>query len=116
MERTNARDRHFFSDEFKAWIVQQAALPGMSVAGLAMRDDDNANQLLRRWVQVHRHRSALEAGRLLPANITPAAAAGPAVRAAPIEIELPSALVRVTKGTDARQLRTVLNALRGRAP
>ena len=115
VERTNARGRRFFSDEFKAWIVQQAALPGMSVAGLAMRNDVNANQL-RRWVQLYRRRGAVQAGRLLPVTITSDAAAEHAVRAAPIEIELPGALVRVPEGTDARLLRTVLDALRGRAP
>lgn len=112
--RTNARGRRFFSDEFKVWIVQQAALPGVSVAGLAMRNDVNANQL-RRWVQLYRRRGAVAASRLLPVTITPDAAAEPAVRA-PIEIELPGALVRVPEGTDARLLRTVLDALRGRAP
>jgi transposase-like protein len=28
VERTNARGRRFFCDEFKAWIVEQAAQPG----------------------------------------------------------------------------------------
>ncbi len=113
VERTNARGRRFFCDEFKAWIVEQATQPGMSVAGLAMRNDVNANQL-RRWVQLHQRRSAA-AVKLLPVTITPAVTPEP-VRPAAIEIELPGALVRVPEGADARLLRTVLDALRGRAP
>lgn len=112
VERTNARGRRFFCEEFKAWIVEQAAQPGMSVAGLAMRNGVNANQL-RRWVQLHQRRSAV-AVKLLPVTITPEVAPEPARRAPPIEIELPGALVRVPEGADARLLRTVLDALRGR--
>lgn len=50
--RTNARGRHTYLPEFKHWIVEQAQQPGVSLAGLAMGNQVNANQL-RRWVQLH---------------------------------------------------------------
>ena len=50
--RINAAGRRAYNPEFKAWIVEQACLPGMSVAGLAMRNQVNANQL-RHWVLLH---------------------------------------------------------------
>jgi transposase-like protein len=52
VERTNARGRHRYCVPFKAWIVEKALQPGMSTAGLAMRNQVNANQL-RRWVKLH---------------------------------------------------------------
>ncbi len=113
MERTNARGRRFFCDEFKAWIVEQATQSGMSVGGLAMRNDVDANHL-RRWVQLHQRRSAA-AVKLLPVTITPAVTREP-VRPTPLEIELPGVLVRVPEGADARLLHTVLDAPRGCAP
>jgi hypothetical protein len=36
VQRTNARGRHIYVPEFKRWIIEQAQLPGMSLAGLAM--------------------------------------------------------------------------------
>ena len=104
--------KRIYVSAFKAWLVEQALKPEVSVAGLALRNGVNANQL-RRWVQLHQRRSAA-AVKLLPVTITPEVAPEPARRAPPIEIELPGALVRVPEGADARLLRTVLDALRGR--
>ena len=52
------------------WIVEQALQPGMSLAGLAMGNQVNANQL-RRWVQLHGKRgdTPAAAARLLPVMI-----------------------------------------------
>ena len=70
-QRMNSRGRHIYCEPFKAWIIEQASKPGMSMAGLAMRNQINANQL-RRWVQLHRR---LEGGapmpRLLPISVAP---------------------------------------------
>ena len=52
VERTNARGRHTYAPAFKRWVVEQAMQPGISLAGLAMSNQVNANQL-RRWVQLH---------------------------------------------------------------
>jgi len=52
VERTNARGRHTYVPAFKRWIVEQTKQPGVSLAGLAMSNQVNANQL-RRWVQLH---------------------------------------------------------------
>jgi transposase-like protein len=71
VERTNARGRHTYCASFKAWIVGQALRPGMSLAGLAMRNQVNANQL-RRWVMLHQRAWPAPAQALLPARVSTA--------------------------------------------
>ena len=117
VERTNSRGRHKYCAPFKAWIIEQAMRAGVSMAGLAMRNQINANQL-RRWVQLHGKRSggAAAAARLLPVTVVSqnglcaeaSAAQGPWV-----EIELAGAVVRVRDDTAPATLRMVLQALRG---
>lgn len=118
---TNARGRHSYCEPFKAWIVEQAMRPGMSLAGLAMRNQVNANQL-RRWVLLHRREAAGQAvgqvagaSRLLPVTIAPQAVPLHAMAcspSAPVEIELAGAVVRVPEGTSAQTLHLVIAALR----
>jgi transposase len=117
--RTNARGRHTYLPEFKRWMVEQALQPGMSLAGLAMGNQVNANQL-RRWVQLHGKRgdAPAAAARLLPVTI---AAAPTAVTSSPraevaVEIELAGAVVRVREGVAPSTLRLVLACLRGSSP
>ncbi len=43
VERTNARGRHTYVPAFRHWIVEQAMQPGVSLAGLAMTKQANAN-------------------------------------------------------------------------
>ncbi|WP_354320355.1 transposase [Pseudacidovorax sp. 1753] len=112
---TNARRRHRYHAAFKDWIVQQPQLPGMSLAGLAMRNQINANQL-RRWVVVlQRPRGAEPSPLMLP--VTLAAAPLPtSVAASPracIELCIAEVTVRVHAGADTQTLRAVLEALRG---
>ena len=117
--RTNARGRHTYLPEFKHWMVEQARQPGMSLAGLAMGNQVNANQL-RRWVQLHGRGDEVPAAgaRLLPVTI---AAASIAVTSSPraevaVEIELGGAVVRVREGVAPSTLRLVLACLRGSTP
>ena len=113
VERTNARGRHIYCAAFKTWIVEQALKPGVSMAGLAMRNQVNAIQL-RRWVGLHRTGELMPLARLIPVAVEreplQPAAAGPSASA--IEIELGGAVVRVHKGVDAAALRTVVGVLR----
>lgn len=119
VERTNARGRHTYVPAFKRWIVEQAQRPGMSVAGLALSNQVNANQL-RRWVQLHSKASAgpNSAASLLPVTIVPqtAPAAPERLPAVAVEVEVAGAIVRVPDGTAATTLRMVLSCLRGTAP
>lgn len=119
VERTNARGRHRYVPAFKRWIVEQARRPGMSVAGLALSNQVNANQL-RRWVQLHGKASGgpTPAATLLPVTIVTQTAPTAPERppAAAVEIEVAGAIVRVHDGTAATTLRTVLACLRGTAP
>ncbi len=108
--------KRIFSIAFKVWLVDQASRPGVSVAGLALRNGVNANQL-RHWMRLEHLRSAASAPRMLPVTIAPAPEPAPPmtpIEAQPsaIEIELGGAVVRVREGVDAQQLRIVLQALR----
>jgi len=116
VERVMRNGKRVFSMAFKAWLVEQASKPGVSVAGLALRNGVNANQL-RHWMRLEHLRSAGAAPRMLPVTIaqTPEAVAPIAPmqsRAAAIEIEFAGAVVRVRDSVDAQQLRVVLQALR----
>jgi transposase len=117
VERTNARGRHSYCAPFKTWIVEQAMQPGMSMAGLAMRNQVNANQL-RRWVKLHGQGTGdVAAGaKLLPVAIASHNVVVPATShsaGAAVEIELGSAVVRVRDKVTPATLRMVLEALRG---
>jgi transposase len=119
IERSNARGRHLYVPEFKRWIVEQALMPGTSVAALAMNNQINANQLSR-WTQLH-IRQALPpaaAANLLPVTISaqpdPPPAAAPRASAA-LEVELAGTLVRVSAGACAATLQMVLRCLRSSA-
>ena len=119
VERLRSNGKRMFAKAFKTWIVEQAFVPGTSVAGLAMKHGINANQL-RRWMTLHQQRGAPALPSVLPVTLVPPAElAQPRpvppvveVRSAVIEIELPGAVVRVPAGTDAQHLRLVLQALR----
>ena len=86
------------------------------MAGLALRHGVNANQL-RRWMRLAQPYGTERTPALLPVYIEQAhVPAMPTVpvpsAAAPIEIEVAGAVVRVYEGVDARRLRVVLDALR----
>ncbi len=119
VQRTNARGRHTYVPGFKRWIVEQAQRPGMSVAGLALSNQVNANQL-RRWIQLHGRPggSARSTPTLLPVTVVAQAAPAPPTNApvVAVEIEVAGAIVRVRDGAGAATLRTVLACLRGTAP
>jgi transposase-like protein len=119
VERTNARGRHAYCAPFKTWIVEQALQPEMSMAGLAMRNQVNANQL-RRWVTLHRRGAGdvTAAVKLLPVTIAAHGVVPTTTRStgAPVEIELGSAVVRVRDDVTPATLRMVLEALRGMTP
>ena len=91
----------------------------MSVAGLALSNQVNANQL-RRWIQLHGSAAAAPATRaaLLPVTVLTQPSPEPSPRgpSAAIEIEVAGAIVRVHDGAAVATLRMVLACLRGAAP
>lgn len=119
VERVKANGKRVFSTAFKAWLVAQAARPGVSAAALAMRHQINANQL-RRWMRLEHLAQPARAPAILPVLLKPqacemnlaAAMPPPGSSDAPIEIEIAGALVRVQQGTEPAHLRMVLQALR----
>lgn len=114
VERVMSNGKRIFSSAFKRWLVEQASRPGVSVAGLALRFGVNANQL-RRWVKLDAAGAQTLSPAILPVTLAqPGAhvACTASLHRAPIEVEIGGALVRVHEGTDAQQLRIVLQALR----
>jgi transposase-like protein len=101
---------------FKTWIVEQAMQPGMLMAGLAMCNQVNANQL-RRWATLHRQGTGdvAAAVKLLPVTIAAHGVVPTTTRptGASVEIELAGAVVRVRDDVTPATLRMVLAALRG---
>ena len=119
VERTNARGRHRYCVPFKAWIVEKALQPGMSTAGLAMRNQVNANQL-RRWVKLHRQGAGGQAAaKLLPVTLSSRRGVVATIsrsQGCAVEIELAGAIVRIRDDVALPTLRTVLMAVRGMTP
>ena len=119
VERVKANGKRVFSTAFKAWLVAQAARPGVSAAALAMRHEINANQL-RRWMRLEHLARPARAPVVLPVvlpsqpcDLQPAAAPPQSAPIAlPIEIEVAGAVVRVHHGAEPAHLRMVLQALR----
>ena len=119
VQRTNNRGRHTYCAPFKAWIVEKAMQPGVSVAGLAMNNQVNANQL-RRWVKLHGDgMGGMTASKLLPVMIAEHSTLPPTTSCAagaPVEIEVAGAIVRVRDGVTPATVRVVLEALRRVTP
>lgn len=119
VERVTANGKRVFSSAFKAWLVAQAARPGVSVAALAMRHEINANQL-RRWMRLEHLVQPAQTSVVLPVVLTAqhcglgtsVATPHPAPVCPAIEIEVAGAIVRVHPGTHPVQLQMVLQALR----
>lgn len=119
VERVKANGKRVFSTAFKAWLVAQAARPGVSAAALAMRHEINANQL-RRWMRLEHLTQPSRTPMVLPVILGPQpcgmepAAVTPqsAPEGTPIEIEIAGAVVRVHHGAEPAHLRMVLQALR----
>jgi transposase-like protein len=115
VERTMRNGKRIYTSAFKAWMVEHARVPGVSVSGLAVRHGVNAN-LLRHWMRLEHWGVPGPAPILLPVTVTqpaPAAASTPVAEgSAPIEIALGEAIVRVPVGADLQHLRLVLQVLR----
>lgn len=116
VERVMRNGKRIYVSAFKAWLVEQARKPGVSVAGLALRHDVNANQL-RSWMRLEHWQS-------LPPTLLPVAVVSDARTAEVVaatnahqpngvmEVELCGALIRLRGPVDADQLKTVLAVLR----
>ena len=112
--------KRVYADEFKAELVRQCQVPGISVAATGMMHGVNAN-LLRRWIVLHgaSDRAAEQTPALLPVTLQ---ASSPASTPAPpctpseptiieIEIEIYGARVRLHGQVDAQRPGIALDAL-----
>ena len=118
--RTNRTGRRTYAAEFKRTVVEACAVPGTSLAGVALAHGINAN-LVRRWVVRARGRRASSAkmpAPLLPVTVIPneVAADLPREKRVPanvgtIELEIYGARLRLRGEVDADALRSVLAVL-----
>jgi transposase-like protein len=106
--------RRRFTKQFKRELVQQAMLPEVSMAALALANDINPNQLAR-WCREHRRADgAAEIATLVPVNIAPAVtefdgAPSPAVAVGEIEWRHGTSSVVVRGNVDIEILRTIIS-------
>jgi transposase len=104
---TGAGRRRSWSDEQKASIIAESYSGQESVSAVARRHGLTPAQLFG-WRRQAGQGSALEKQRLSFASVV--------VGAAPIEIEICGATIRVPAGSDAATLRAVLQAVKAMAP
>jgi transposase-like protein len=98
--------RRTFSKQFKRKLVQQAMLPGISLAALAQANEINPNQLSRWCREQRRAESAMDVAAFVPVSVTPAIvqvdlAPTAAMPAGEIERRLGSSSVAVRGNVDA---------------
>jgi transposase len=103
---TGAGRRRSWSDEEKAAIVAESHSGQESVSAVARRHGLTPSQLFG-WRRPAGRGSALDKQRLSFASVV--------VGAAPIEIEVGGATIRVPAGSDAATLRAVLQAVKAMA-
>jgi len=122
--RVNRTGRRTYSREYKLEIVEECAVPGSSVAGIAMSQRINAN-LVRRWIVQHRSGRLVRLPTMLPvtlsapraltsfanADLAAVSDSKHATTLGVIEIELEAARIRVRGAVDEAALRTVLDVL-----
>ncbi len=112
--------RRKWSDDDKARIVAETALPGAVVSEVARRWQVSSQQVFDWRRQARKALSArgavAEAGFVPIVPETPASMADPAASSARLgallEVKLAGAVLRVAPGTDAELLTTVLRAVR----
>ena len=109
VERVMRNGKRIYVSAFKAWLVEQALKPEVSVAGLALRHGVNANQL-RSWMKLEHWQSSPHT--LLP--VTVVADARPAEVVATTNARQPEAVmeIEVRGPVDTEQLKAVLAVVR----
>jgi len=113
VERVLSNGKRRFTAAFKAWIVEQCLLPGVSLAGIALANGLNAN-LVRKWVG-KRAIAATVPAQLLPVRIEPNLSAAPQREGGLIEVQIHGARIQLYGDIEAKQLRVVLAALAAQA-
>jgi transposase len=103
IQKPSRRKRHH-PEEFKQAVIKACCEPGASVAGIAMANSVNANQV-RRWmrergIEVPKRRMLMPAAQLVPATAPefvqlPLAPAAPASRDIRIEIRRGNTAIKV---------------------
>ena len=97
-------------------MVAACRQPGVSIAGVALAHQLNAN-LLRRWVvlQTGRSRRAAPQANLVPVTTAAVPRSVPAIEAWELELLFAGSTIRLRGRIEAETLRTVLDCLAARA-
>jgi len=118
VERVRRDGRRQYRPEAKQAVLEQCALPGVSIAAVALANGLNAN-VVRRWLVEQRGKgSAVKAAAdLLPVVIQDipkraATAKAIALEATAIEIDVNGARIRLNARATAEQIGAVVSALR----
>lgn len=101
--------RNIYSKAAKQRLVEVCLKPGVSLARVALNNGLNAN-VLRRWVTLHLGKRGTMP--VAAASFIPVASLPRRDSAAPIEIDIGGATLRLQGPVDAAQLRRVLDCLR----
>lgn len=91
--RIAMRQRTSYPKPFKAQVVRECLQPGVSMAGVALRHDINAN-LVRKWIPAYRDRQAPALPAFVPMKLEPAT---PPDQQMPVSIEIPFGPYRPAK-------------------
>lgn len=111
------RARRTYPRQFKSEVVAQCLLPGASVSAIALSHGINAN-VIRKWLPQRGPGTSVVRTTMLPVTIqsessvaTPRSGMRGSRDAAPIELTLAGATVRLPAGFDPRELRSIVQIL-----
>ena len=118
VRQIDAVGRRWYTDQFKASVVEQCARSGVSVAKVALGHGLNAN-LVRKWINAGRVERRIDGASGLPFALIPVSVSdSPQQPARDGSIVMPALELRVGKlavslssGATAEQLRAIVQAL-----
>ncbi len=118
VRQIDAMGRRWYTDHFKASVVEQCARSGVSVAKVALGHGLNAN-LVRKWINAGRVERRIDDASRLPVALIPVSvsdspqqpARGVCVVMPALELRVGKLAVSLSSGATAEQLRAIVQAL-----
>ena len=118
VRRVDAVGRRWYTDQFKASVVEQCARSGVSVAKVALGHGLNAN-LVRKWINAGRVERRIDDASRLPVTLIPVSVSdspqqpgrGDCVVMPALELRVGKLAVSLSSGATAEQLRAIVQAL-----
>ena len=118
VRQIDAVGRRWYTDLFKASVVEQCARSGVSVAKVALGHGLNAN-LVRKWINADRVERGIDDASGLPVALIPVSVSdslqqpgrGDCVVMPALELRVGKVAVSLLSGATAEQLRAIVQAL-----